>query len=406
MTAALKLIKTQSAVRAAPSRTPHQVRLYQDACEVARILRPERPVFCFSAEALEANARAFLAGFPGSVAYAVKANSNEAVIRTLAAAGMETFDVASVEEMALVRSHAPKTRLHYHNPIKSRTEIAVAYRHYGCRRFAVDHTEEIAKLSATLGPARGIELAVRFRLPPHGCSAHDFSGKFGATPEEAVELLRQASELGFASVLTFHPGSQCIDPEAYARHIFAAAAIARTAGVALRALNVGGGFPARYRSGEVPALEAFFAAIDAANAEAFGSQPPMLECEPGRAIAAPGMSLLTRVKLVKGNRAEVFLNDGIYGALLEVTQAPGLLPHYRVIRNGLAVDDECRPFTVYGPTCDPLDRLPVPLELPVGIADGDFIEFGTLGAYAAATATRFNGYEVADIVSVRRVLAE
>src|SRR6185436_19786125 len=119
-------------------------------------------------------------------------------------------------EMRGVHSVAPRAQFHYHNPVKSRREIDEAYHAFGCRRLG-------------------------------GSSAHDFSSKFGATRPEAVELLKSIAALGFGPVLTFHPGSQCTDPMAYVRHITAAAKIARRAGVKLAALNVGGGFPTRYR---------------------------------------------------------------------------------------------------------------------------------------------------------------
>jgi ornithine decarboxylase len=137
--------------------------------------------------------------------------------------------------------------------------------------------------------------------------------------------------------------------------------------------------------------------------EAFGPERPKLECEPGRGLVASAMSLLTRVKLVKPARQEVYINDGIYGALMEVNQMACLLPRYRVIRNGAAVAGVTEAFTVYGPTCDPIDRFPVALELPRDIAEDDYIEFDTLGAYGAATATRFNGYGSRDTVLVRRI---
>jgi ornithine decarboxylase len=308
--------------------------------------------------------------------------------------------------MAEVRAVAPKAEFHYHNPVKSRAEIARARFGFGCVRFAADDEAEIAKIADVIGSTSGVEIAVRFRLPSHGKSAHDFSSKFGATPEEAVDLLRQAVALGFAPVLTFHPGSQCTDPAAWARHIDVAAEIVTVAGVRLSALNVGGGFPWRYRDGVVPPLAAFFATIEAAANAAFAGDAPKLECEPGRGLVAGSTSLLTRVKLVKGKRGEVFINDGIYGGLMEVAQAPTLAPPHRVIRNGKPVAGvETKPFVVYGPTCDPLDRLPGALMLPVDLAEDDYIEFGSLGAYGAATATCFNGYKPAEVLEVEAAYA-
>jgi ornithine decarboxylase len=376
---------------------------FEDAADVALSLAPEAPIFCYSAEVVHSRAYSFLTGFPGEVAYAVKANSDPDVLLTLAACGIDTFDVASVEEMALVRSLVPHAVLHYHNPVKSRSEIARAYRLYGCRRFAADDAGEIAKIAAIVGDAPGIEIAVRFRLTTNGDSAHDFSSKFGATPEEAVGLLQQVVAAGHVPVLTFHPGSQCLKPSAYARHIAEAARIAETARVGLAVLNVGGGFPARYLASNVPPLEDYFRAIAASVDAAFGPERPALECEPGRGLVAPAISLLTRVKLVKLARHEVYINDGIYGALMEVNQMPCLLPRYRVIRDGVTVAGETAAFVLYGPTCDPIDRFPVALELPLDIAEDDYIEFDTLGAYGAATATRFNGYHSRETVPVRRI---
>lgn len=400
----LKGLRADTSTRVA--RHPALPVTYADAADLAQKLSPEAPVFCFSAAALEHRAERFHKGFPGEVAYAVKCNPGEEVLRTLAGAGITVFDVASVHEMQAVRRVAPRASFHYHNPVKSRAEIAAAHQLYGCVRFAVDDAQEIAKIADVLPGVSGIEIAVRFRLPRlGGSSAHDFSSKFGATREEAVGLLQETAARGFKPVLTFHPGSQCTDPTAYVRHIEAAAKIAAQAGVQLAALNVGGGFPSAYKVEGVPPLEDFFAAIDAAATDAFGAgNRPALECEPGRGLVATSTALLTRVKLVKDGRGEVFLNDGIYGALMEVYQVPDLVPPHRVLRNGEVLGGPTRAFTVYGPTCDPLDRLPGSFELPADIREDDYIEFGSVGAYGRATATRFNGYESGGTYPVASVL--
>ncbi|MGH6875667.1 MAG: hypothetical protein ACREDW_11675 [Aestuariivirgaceae bacterium] len=380
-------------------------RLFADAAELAKELNPEAPVFCFSAEALRGRVGEFLAAFPGEVSYAVKANPGPHVLLVASGCGLTTFDVASVHEMRNVHSVAPRAQFHYHNPIKSRREIEEAYHAFGCRRFAADDLQEIYKIADTIGQSSGVEIAVRFRLPRlGGSSAHDFSSKFGATRPEAVELLKSVAALGFGPVLTFHPGSQCTDPMAYVRHITAAAKIARRASVKLAALNVGGGFPARYRDADVPPLPIFFTAIADTTRKEFSLEMPRLECEPGRGLVATSTSLLTRIKLVKHNRDEVFINDGIYGALMEIYQVSDIVPPARAIRDGAQLFGPTRMWTVYGPTCDPLDKLPVKFELPIDLRENDFIEFGSIGAYGAATSTRFNGYGAAETHFVREVL--
>jgi ornithine decarboxylase len=384
--------------------------VYSDARAVALALVPDEPVHLFSEAELNSRLAKFQNGFPGMVSYAVKCNDGTELLAALGRAGLKHYDVASVYEMESVAAHVPDAHFHYHNPVKSRDEITRAYWRFGVRRFAVDDIAEVSKLAAVLPTTAGVEIAVRFRLPKlvvasgDATVAHDFTSKFGASEEEAAELLVQSVELGFTPVLTFHPGSQCMDPGAYRRHILAAGRIATQAGVPVAALNVGGGFPSDYVGLKPVDLSVYFDAIRQAAAEAFGDAVPALECEPGRGLVATCMSVLARVKAVRPRTAEIFINDGVYGSLMEVYQAPTLLPSHRVIRNGVELVESFTPHIVYGPTCDPLDRLPGMMAVPADIEEGDFIEFGGLGAYGEATSTRFNGYGAAAVIPVTHVL--
>jgi ornithine decarboxylase len=378
---------------------------YADARDVARLMQPEEAVFCFSQDLLRQRLAAFRAGFPGIVSFAVKSNPSREVAQALADAGLADWDVASVHEMALVHSVQPHAHFHYHNPVKSRREIADAYARFGCRRFAVDSREELAKIAEIIGVDATVEIAVRFVLPRDSANAvHDFSTKFGVSAEGAMELLKDIERRGYQPVLTFHPGSQSRDPAVYVRHIEAAHRIAQGAGVRIGKLNVGGGFPARYPLSNPAPLANFFAAIGEATTRCFGKgNEPRLECEPGRGLVANSMSLLTRVKLVCTDGDDIFLNDGVYGGLMEFMQVPELQPPYRVIRDGEVLAGPTKPWKVFGPTCDPLDVLPARLDLPVSMRDEDYIEFGTLGAYGIATSTRFNGYGDHAVVPVGEV---
>ena len=384
--------------------TPNRLR-FADAADVAFRLSPDTPVHCFSPSILKETLATFRDGFPGEVSYAVKANDGEHVLSALASYGLAVYDVASLEEMAAVRAAARSAKLHYHNPIKSRNEIATAAERFGVVRFAADDAQEVEKILAVAGETSKLEIAIRFKLPKHGASAHDFSSKFGAAPEHAAQLLRLVVERGAQPVLTFHGGSQCSDPGQWSRHIHAAAEIARSAGVRLTALNVGGGFPSRYVGLTAPDLSVYFEQIEKAAIEAFGADfVPVLECEPGRGLIAGCTSVLARVKLVKHDSHEIYLNDGIYGSLMEVYQVPVIQPFTRTVGGQQPIEGEPVSFTVYGPTCDPLDKLPNRIMLPGGIAEGDYIEFGPLGAYGTATSTRFNGYPPAEIIEVEQVL--
>jgi ornithine decarboxylase len=340
------------------------------------------------------------------VSYAVKSNPSRQVLETLAAAGLRHWDVASVQEMAAVRAVSKTAIFHYHNPVKSRREIGDAYQLHGCRRFAVDCREELAKIGDIAGGDASVEIAVRLVLPrERTSSAHDFSTKFGAPEHICVELLKDAAARGFKVMLTFHPGSQSREPHTYQRHIEAAARISATAGIAISKLNVGGGFPANYLLSKAPPLATFVAAIAEAATRAFGKgREPRLECEPGRGLVANCMSLLTRIKLVCTDGDDIFINDGVYGGLMEYMQVNELQPPFRVIRDGKLIGGPTKSWKVFGPTCDPLDVLPHRLDLPADLREDDFIEFGTLGAYGIATCTNFNGYGGHGIVAVGNVL--
>lgn len=354
--------------------------------------RPDAPVLFFAPAVLTASAKRFLTGFPGLVTYAVKSNSEPAVIMTLIAAGVKAWDVASPAEIELIRGLDPDAALHYHNPAKSRGEIGFALDH-GVRTFSVDSVVELDKVAAIAAEkgvaAADVEISVRFKLPVRG-AAYDFGAKFGASPEKAAALLRQAQGLGMVASLTFHPGTQCESADAWVSYIHQAARIAEDAGVALRRLNVGGGFPGALY-GEHFDLEAIFDAIGVARDAAFGHDGPPLVCEPGRGMVSGCMTLAARVKLVREDGA-VFLNDGVYGALDEFPVL-GRTHSYRVLTpEGLPREGDARPVIFFGPTCDSVDRLPGENLAPSGIAEDDVVVFEAMGAYGSVTATSFNGY--------------
>ena len=374
---------------------------YASIPPLSQRLAPQQPVQCFSASALSSRIALFRENFPGDIAYAVKANPSEAVIRSAVHAGLKVFDVASIAEMELVQSQAPDAKLHYHNPVRSRREIEIAWHDYNCRRYSVDEPAELKKLLEIIDQPQDVEIAVRFRLPSSASAVHDFSEKFGLAPDAAAHLLAQVKMCGFIPVLTFHPGSQCLSPQSWRDHIAAAAAIAKAANVEIKTLNVGGGFPVDYDSHAVPDLQLFFHQIRLSAIAEFSHQPPPnLECEPGRAIVAPSVSVLARVKMVRENSREVYLNDGIYGNLMESTQAPDLQPPARLIRSGAYHKCNLVPFVIYGPTCDPLDRLPGTIMLPMDVKEDDYVEFRNVGAYGHATATCFNGYGQSEMIQV------
>ena len=355
--------------------------------------QPDSPVLFFSPETLQGTARRFLSGFPGLVTYAVKANDDDAVIDNLLATGVTTFDVASPFEIEKVRARHPEAVLHYNNPVRSSAEIALA-RSHGIASWAVDDPVELEKLRTADLPD-GTEIAVRLRLPVKG-AAYDFGAKFGADPDLATYLLRAVSDAGFTPAMTFHPGTQCADPAAWDAYITACARVARDAGTELVRLNVGGGFAA-HRTGAAPDLEAIFDRIATSTEMAFAGNPPLLVCEPGRAMVAEAFALATRVKTIRPD-GSVFLNDGIYGGLAEAPVL-GSVDRIAVIGPDGPRTGSIAPWDIFGPTCDSLDRLPSPIMLPEDLDEGDYVIFRGMGAYSTATVTRFNGYGAIDVVT-------
>ena len=356
--------------------------------------KTDLPVQFYSAAALDRRHQQFRAGFPGEVTFAVKANPSPVVLDQLVAGGMRAFDVASPEEIALVRAALPEARLHYHNPVRSMAEIAYGLA-AGVTSWSVDDLGELNKLirAGVTG-----EVAVRFALPVRG-AAYDFGAKFGATPADAVVLLKAVVCAGLTPSLTFHVGTQCPTPAPWAAYLTHAAQIAQAADVRLHRLNVGGGFPSA-RNGMEPDYDIFFKVIRAA-LDLFDA-PPALVCEPGRGLVADAFAYAVQVKSIRTTSSQggrVYLNDGIYGGLSEFPSIG--LPAFRVIgADGHIKSGPTQTAIVYGPTCDSLDHLPGEIALPETLEPGDWLLFRAMGAYMFGVTTRFNGYGTWENVSV------
>jgi len=394
----MSLLRSRTAV--APLRRRFDVPVPLPAvADLVTVERPEEPMHCLRPAAIAAASRAFVQGFPGEVLYAVKCNPEPAVLRAVWEGGVRHFDCASAAEIALVRSLFPEAGIHFMHPVKTRGAIREAWQVQGVRDFVLDHAGELAKILAETGAGatEGLGLVVRLALPK-GSAAYDLSGKFGAMPEEAVALLRAARPHAARLGLSFHVGSQCLDPLAWGRAIALAGQVVRAAGVVLDILDVGGGFPAAYPGVEPPPLGAFFAEIEDAVEEA-GLEGIALWAEPGRALVAGGASVVVQVQLRRGDA--LYVNDGVYGALSDAG-APGFTFPARLIRpEGPAPAAAQQGFVLYGPTCDSADRMNGPFWLPEDVREGDWIEIGQLGAYGACLRTAFNGFDRARLVEVR-----
>ena len=177
--------------------------------------RPSDPVLCLRPAAIAAAARRFVDSFPGDVLYAVKCNPELRVLRALWAGGVRHFDCASLGEVRLVRKLLPAAEIHFMHPVKARPAIHEAFHQYDVTDFALDSTDELAKILqetvpvGLVGDPPILGLFVRLALPK-GDAVLDLTGKFGAPLEEAVDLLRAARPHTARLGVSFHVGSQCL----------------------------------------------------------------------------------------------------------------------------------------------------------------------------------------------------
>jgi ornithine decarboxylase len=372
-------------------------RRFVDARAMVAALQPSYPVYCLKPAALIEAAQRFIDLFPGRVLYAVKCNPHPRVLRTLWAGGIRHFDTASLSEIAMVREIFREAGIYFMHPVKGRAVIKTAWRVYGVDHFIVDHPHELAKVLEETDGGDGIAIFVRVKTPQVDGTFYHLSDKFGAEPEAATALLREAHEQGCQTGLAFHLGSQCGDPAAYTAALEMVGGVVEQAKVQLNFLDVGGGFPGYYADAQAPPLEDFIEAIESGVRRLKLRRDCVLMCEPGRALVADGCNLVVQVQLRKDNR--LYVNDGIYGSLSETVDA-GVQYRVRLIRLSGEPSTLLVPFIINGPTCDSLDVLPKPFELPADTREGDWIEFEQTGAYSNALASHFNGFHPETFVEI------
>ena len=358
--------------------------------------RPTEPLICLRPATLAATAREFVAAFPGQTMYAVKCNPDPIVLRALWEGGVRHFDCASIAEVELIRALFPSAGIHFMHPVKSRPAIADAYRLHDVRCFVLDSAVELEKILTETKHAEDLDLVIRLALPPLG-AVSDLSAKFGAPHDEAVALLRAARPHALRLGVSFHVGSQCLDPHAWRQAIALAAAAIAEGGVAVELLDVGGGFPVAYPGMVPPPLGAFMAEIEASMDSLNVPMRPLLWAEPGRALVAAGASVVVQVHGRRGDA--LYINDGVFGGLSDAG-APGFRYPARLLRPTEAPEHD---FAFWGPTCDSNDYMRGPFVLPSDTHEGDWIEIGQFGAYSTALRTAFNGFDRARVVEVRDV---
>jgi ornithine decarboxylase len=358
------------------------------------------PLVILDHDVIRANYATFRKHLPKVQAYyAVKANAEPAIVRTLYKAGA-SFDVASLPEFMLVYDnikHLPAKeqqdfiwdKIIYANPTKPKETLLALDQYKPLVTF--DNLTELQKIRQ-YAPHAGVVL--RLRVPNTG-SMVELSSKFGCDPGEAVDLICAAFKLGLvAEGISFHVGSQCTNFENFVQAIDISSAVmkeAKSRGHELKILDIGGGFPAPYNKHVKP----FSQLARKINAEIDRLFPPSIQivAEPGRflvASAATSVASIIGTAIRDGKRC-YYIDDSVYhtysGIIFDHCQYP-----LKAFRKGKT--EVC---AVFGQTCDALDTLSLSEELPE-LQIEDLVYSEKIGAYSSASATWFNGFPPAKII--------
>lgn len=362
------------------------------------------PLFVIDHDELRNNYATFKKYLPRVQAYyAIKANPEPAIVKTLLGLGA-SFDVSSMPEFRVVYENIkdmPKQEQNewvwkniiYANPIKAHETLRDLNKYKPLLTY--DNSDEIQKIKQFAPDSR---LVLRLRVTNNGAMV-ELSSKFGADPEQAVDLILEAVENGLnVEGLSFHVGSQTTIFENYEQAINLAAHIfkeTRERGYGkMKLLDIGGGFPAPYDASVRP----FSELAQRINAELDRLFPPDIEiiAEPGRFMVATAGIALSKIigKAVRHEKLCYYIDDGVYhtfsGAIFDHCQY-----HFDSFKEG-----PTQICTVFGPTCDGLDVISVTEELPRNLERDDYLYSKNIGAYSGATSTYFNGFPPAKVIHI------
>ena len=365
--------------------------------KIARFLaqhQPVTPCLVLDVDRVEENFRTLQRTLPlARIYYAVKANPAPQVLERLA--GLSSFfDAASIEEVTFcLDAGAAPEAISFGNTIKKVSAIRAAFAR-GVRMFAFDSREELEKLAEH---APGARVYCRILVENEGAD-WPLSRKFGATIDMARELMIEANTMGLDPYgLSFHVGSQQTTTRAYEVAIGKVAMLftdLTEAGINLRMVNLGGGFPTRYRD-DIPEIDQFGSAIMTAMTSHFGNNLPEMVIEPGRFIVGDAGLVSAEVVLVSQRDRDdpvrwVYLDIGRFGGLAE-TEGESIKYRINTPHDG----GRMGPVAIAGPTCDGADILyeKSNYRLPLSLRSGDKVELLSTGAYVTTYAsTRFNGF--------------
>ena len=361
---------------------------FKSVNELVNLLKPDYPVYCIRLSEIKKSVNFFKENFPGKILYAVKTNPNEKIIKQIIANGIREFDVASLNEIKLIKKIYPEAKLHFMHTIKSKESIVSAYYDYNVKSFSLDSRDELRKILDATNQAKDLELFVRIAISNEHAEI-DLSRKFGSLPSEALGLVRLCKQHAKKLGISFHVGSQCMHKISYSKGIREIGNIIKKTKILPDFINVGGGFPSIYPDLNPEPLKNYLDEIKVSLKNLKLPKLPEIICEPGRAIVAESGS--TIVKVILRKKENLYINDGTYGSLFDAGVPNFVLPT-KMITNGRIHSKKLTSFKFFGPTCDSLDYMKGPFLLPNNIKEGDYIELGQLGAYGLTFRTKFNGF--------------
>jgi len=349
------------------------------------------PLLVMSEQRLRNNVRRFMQAMPRvRPHYAVKANSNPAILEIFRQEGT-CFEIASSAELdALLALGVPAEEVFYSNPIKSPTAVKYAAAK-GVRWYSVDSTEELEKIAAIAPQAK---LYIRIEVSNEG-SSWPLAGKFGASRAGIAAIIATALQyqLNLCGV-TFHVGSQCTNINNWLEGIRSAKTIFEqmiAKGFTPELLNLGGGYPVQLTPAD-PTIEDIAAAIN----DELESLPESIQvmAEPGRYFVGSAGCLVSQVVGVatRDQSRWLYLDTGFYGGLMELEQGFALTLVSQ--RTGAA-----ELWSLAGPTCDSIDVLGKHY-LPATMQAEDLVFIPNMGAYSASCACDFNGFPVPKMLLV------
>lgn len=375
--------------------TRHDGELYAEKLPLRQLAAEYgTPLYVYSRAAIEDAWRAFdqsLAGWDHQVCYAVKANSNLAVLGVLAELG-SGFDIVSVGELERVlAAGGDPSKVVFSGVGKTAAEMARALE-VGIHSFNVESAAELERLNAVAAEC-GATARVSLRINPDvDAQTHPYistglkENKFGIGHDVAREVYRRAAALSHLEVIGMdcHIGSQLTEIEPYidaAKRLLALVDELAEDGIVIRELDLGGGQGIRYRDETPMDLQQWHAAL----APLIEGRGLKIVVEPGRAIVGNAGVMLTEVQYLKSNGDRHFaIVDGAMNDLLR----PALYSAWQEITEVVDNDREAVEMDVVGPVCESADFLGK--QRPLAAQAGDLLAVYSAGAYCAVMASNYN----------------